>query len=441
VGRRARQALKLGRLTERLARHAAAYERQSEERAYGLARRVAETSLLEPLNAADSPEPMQLDLPRTRALLIINTKSGPHHDSVLYVREIVAMLARFNIRADVRVKLSKAQARKETRAAVKAEYPLVIAAGGDGTVEAIASGLIGSKTVLGVIPLGTYNNVASCLGIPRDLTEACALIAAGSPRAIDAGQITVQGKSPRIFFETCAIGLGAALTSVGQDADKGRWVKATRALPMLVSMPPTSTQIRLDGGSPRWANSLLVTVSNAPRAGAGLQLAPDARMDDGLLDVCVYDGLQQSDLATRFAQLRDGTIVDDPRVRCARAISVRVRSARPLPVTADSKLIGVTPARVVVRAGSVLALVGAGPGLAMPAPGTLSDVITDVADATPTANGVAAPPQPQLPQPIALNGATVLAGARVVALPVAAALLIRAVPPLLRELARRFDRR
>jgi hypothetical protein len=172
-----------------------------------------------------------------------------------------------------------------------------------------------------------------------------------------------------------------------------------------------------------------------------LLLAPDARMDDGLLDVCVYDGLQQSDLAARFAGLRDGTIVDDPRVRYARAISVRVRSARPLPVTADSKLIGVTPARVVVRAGSVLALVGAGPGLGLTTPSALSDVITDVADVTPAANGVVAPPRPQLPPPIALNGATILAGARVVALPVAAALLIRAVPPLLRELARRFDRR
>ena len=164
-------------------------------------------------------------------------------------------------------------------------------------------------------------------------------------------------------------------------------------------------------------------------------------MDDGLLDLCVYDGLQQADLVARFARLRDGTIVDDPRVRCTRAISVRVRAARPLPVTADSKLIGVTPARVVARAGAVLALVGAGPGLRLSSPDALRDVISDVAEVAPIMNGVDAAPPRQLPAPIALNGATVLSGARVVALPVAAAVLIRALPPLLRELARRVNRR
>src|SRR5207244_1392500 len=104
----------------------------------------------------------------------------------------------------------------------------------------------------------------------------------------------------RPFFETAAIGLGAALTSAGQNAEKGRWGKASRALPVVMGMPPTCTQIRLDGGKPHWMDTLLVTVSNAPRGGAGLQLAPEAHMDDGLLDICVYDRLQQPDLAARL---------------------------------------------------------------------------------------------------------------------------------------------
>src|SRR5258708_28326061 len=141
---------------------------------------------------------------RRRALLIISTRSGRRHDGVMRVREIVDLLATFDIRVDVCLKLSKSQARRDARVAAKSDYSLVIAAGGDGTVESVAAGLIGTDCVLGIIPLGTYNNVATCLGIPTGMPEACALIASGSPRAIDAGQVTVHdAANPRIFFETC----------------------------------------------------------------------------------------------------------------------------------------------------------------------------------------------------------------------------------------------
>src|SRR4029450_5811264 len=100
------------------------------------------------------------------------------------------MLAMFGIRADVRVKLRKSQARKEARAAAgQKRYDLIIAAGGDGTVEAVASGLIGTAATLGIIPLGTYNNIATCLGIPTDVENACALIAGGVSRNVDVGQV------------------------------------------------------------------------------------------------------------------------------------------------------------------------------------------------------------------------------------------------------------
>jgi YegS/Rv2252/BmrU family lipid kinase len=377
---------------------------------------------------------------RRRALLIINTKSGPRHDSVLRVREIVDMLARFDIRVDVRLKLSKSQARRDARAAAKSGYPLVIAAGGDGTVESVAAGLIGTDGVLGIIPLGTYNNVATCLGIPNGMPEACALIASGSPRAIDAGQVTVRGsEEARVFFETCAVGLGAVLTSVGQNAEKGRWQQASRALPGVVGMSPMCTQVRLDGGPPHWVDTLLVTVSNAPRGGAGLQVAPEACMDDGLLDVRIYDGLQQAELATRLVSLKAGNIIDDERVRYARALSVKIRSAQPLSVAADSKLIGTTPARIAIRAAAVLALVGPGAALRLPVPDEVGQRIAELAPVV--ENGVAEP----LPSEVALATTQrkhgVLAGARILALPIATALVLKALPPVARAIQRRLDRR
>lgn len=429
----ARRAAKLARSVNKLAKRTAVHDREEEARFFALARRTAQARLLAPLAEPPAPAPaVQADWPRRRALLIVNSKSGPKKDSLLRVGDMVTLLGAYNIRADVRVKLRKSQARREARGAAANGYPLVIAAGGDGTIEAVAAGLIGTQAALGIIALGTYNNVATCLGIPTDMAAACALIASGSPRAIDAGQVEVSDgkgrKKRRPFFETSAVGVGAALTSVGQDAEKGRWARATRALPIVMGMPPTSTQVRLDGGKPYWSETLLITVSNAPRGGAALQLAPDAHMDDGLLDVCVYDRLQQSDLASRVLALKNGGIGDDPSVRRARAISVAIRSARPLPVAADSKLVGVTPARFTILPGALLALVGPGPGLARPAPSLVADLSTEMGNAV--VDGALTPGPAELPpppQPARRPTGQTIGRAGLLALPIAAAIVFRAL--------------
>src|SRR5690348_17168366 len=167
-------------------------------------RRLLEAQALAPL-AADKPELVRTPLadlwPERRALLIINSKSGPGRDSLLRVREIVETLAGFGIRADVRIKLRKSEARKQARAAArKGVYDLVIAAGGDGTVESVASGLIHSTMPLGIIPLGTYNNIASSLHIPSDIRHACALLGVGVPVSMDAGLVHARYmKKPKTF--------------------------------------------------------------------------------------------------------------------------------------------------------------------------------------------------------------------------------------------------
>jgi diacylglycerol kinase (ATP) len=115
---------------------------------------------------------MNSRLAKRRALLVINSKSGPNRDSLLRIHELVDVLAEFQIRADVHVKLRKKEARDETReAAASGNYDLVIAAGGDGTVEAVARGLQETRVPLGIIPLGTFNKVATSLGIPSDVRK------------------------------------------------------------------------------------------------------------------------------------------------------------------------------------------------------------------------------------------------------------------------------
>jgi diacylglycerol kinase (ATP) len=311
------------------------------------------------------------------ALLIINSKSGPARDSLLRVRELVDLLAGHNIAADVRVKLHKSQARREARSAAKAGYPLVVAAGGDGTVAAVARGLVGTGTVLGIIPLGTYNNVATSLGIPTDAAQACALIAAAPVRAIDVGQVQARGmKRGRLFLELGAVGVAAPLAIAGLGFEKGRWDAVTKHLPHAVEMTPAVLGVSVDRQRPaRRVESLLAIVANTPRAGAGLMLAPQARLDDGLLDVRVYEEMSQPALAAHFLAIQTGTVGDDPRVRSSSGRKLVIRSSTPLPVVVDSKVVGSTPARFRVLAGRLLVIAGSGEGLARPAAQSLLSAI------------------------------------------------------------------
>ena len=351
----ARMSDALATATARLAGLVAATERKEEQRAGRLA------------DAGDGSAAVPAAR-RRRALLIINTKSGPDNDSISRVRDVVELLAGHGISVDVRVKLRKRQARAEARLAARSGVPLVIAAGGDGTIEAVAAGLVGSDAVLGIVPLGTYNNVAACLGLPFDVAEACALIGAGPVRRIDVGLVTARGrKRPRFFLELAAAGVTAALMPAGQDAKKGAWDEAAQVLPGAVGMRPTPALLRLDRQSAeRQAYTLLVEVANAPLMGPAFQVAPHARMDDALLDVAVYHDVTPAGLASRLVALKAGVEAADERIERSRVQRLELRTAAPLPVMADSKVIGTTPAVFEVLPGALRVIAGHGPGLVNP---------------------------------------------------------------------------
>jgi diacylglycerol kinase (ATP) len=432
--------VRMAKRVKRLARFAVRVEHAEDGKAREIVRVQAEARIRDMLQAdgqaATSPPP------RLPALLIINSKSGPNHDSLLRTRELVDLLAARGIAADVRVKLHKSQARREARAAARAGYPLVVAAGGDGTVASVARGLVGSKTVLGVIPLGTYNNVATSLGIPTDTAQACALIAAAPVRAVDVGEVQARGmKRPRAFLEVGAVGIAAPLVVAGQGFEKGRWDEVTKHLPRAVEMAPAVLGVRLDGQrSVHRAHSLLAIVANAPRAGAGLVVAPQAKVDDGLFDVRVYEEMPQPALVAHFLAIKTGTVGDDPRVRISNGRKLVIRSTTPLPVAVDSKVVGSTPARFRVRTGGLLVIAGHGDGLLHPAAQSLVSAIKDhsgspwsledVSQASDTALPTATPPPPS-------PGLALAKRSRPLGLALAAGAAIALVPALSRWIERR----
>ena len=236
------------------------------------------------------------------------------------------MLRAHGIQAEVYLKTSGKAVRQWVREAVDKNEALVIAVGGDGTIEDVALSLVGSRTALGIIPAGTMNNLARGLGIPLDIEQACALLGAGITRQIDVGCIRATDKAKRTYFlETAGLGLAIALPA-GQNIKKGRWRKLPADFRKMFDLSAAPTQIELDNGEKIETKVKLVTVSNAPLFGLNNLIAPDAKMDDGLFDLAVYDGLSDLELAEYFLSTANGQRVSNPNVRFYRTRRVHIRS-------------------------------------------------------------------------------------------------------------------
>ncbi|TMC24098.1 MAG: hypothetical protein E6J33_01575 [Chloroflexi bacterium] len=154
-----------------------------------------------------------------RTVLIINPASGvsllaeTHHDSGESTEEmILEELRTYGIEAEVWHTSLEDPGNGLAKKAADEHVDLVIAAGGDGTIDAVASGLVKLEPTLAIIPMGTMNNLAHSLGIPLPLEAACAIIAKGETRAIDVGII-----NEKTFIEVAGIGLEAALFPAAEE--------------------------------------------------------------------------------------------------------------------------------------------------------------------------------------------------------------------------------
>src|SRR5512147_474745 len=133
------------------------------------------------------------------AKLIANPGAGIPEESAKQLELATRYLQQHGIQVDVALAKPKEEATPLAKKAVKDGYDIVIAMGGDGTLEAVLRGMVGRKTPMGSIPTGTQNNIAKSLGIPLDMKEACELIASRHIRKLDVGRVKVK-KGKKLFF-------------------------------------------------------------------------------------------------------------------------------------------------------------------------------------------------------------------------------------------------
>ena len=305
--------------------------------------------------------------------LIVNPQAGRKgglSTNSATLDDVRAALAVYGIAPDVEETRGPGHATDLARAAALAGYDGVIAAGGDGTAREAAIGLLGSGVPLGVMPLGSFMNVARMLGIPRDPPGAAAVIAGGAVAALDVG------RAGQIYFlEAAGVGIDAALFRYTNQLDQGRWAALAHAVRVAVGYRPRRVVLQLDWWTVEM-DALMVTIANGPYCGASFSVAPGAVVDDHQFDVRVYGPMSKWSLLRRLLRSNPTSLATtahplDPtsragdvqtsegRVYSFKARDVRISAPRPLPGHADSLPIGNTPLRFSLMPGALSVFVPA----------------------------------------------------------------------------------
>jgi diacylglycerol kinase family enzyme len=203
---------------------------------------------------------------------------------------------------------------------------------------------MGSRTALGILPLGSVMNIPRMLGVPRDPEAAARVLADGHVRTIDVGQV-----GDHLFYEAGSVGLHAAATRELPKVDRGDYGALVRSVVAAVRYVPSQVRIELDGDRIIETTALLVAVANGPFMGPGLPVAPEASLEDGLFDVRVFLHDTKGEIARDLTTIATGHRPDESHTLTERARRVRITSPRPLPVRADSTDLGTTPVVFEIR--------------------------------------------------------------------------------------------
>jgi len=210
---------------------------------------------------------------------------------------------------------------------------------------------------LGIIASGTENDIARSLGIPEDLKEACALIASGHVRKLDLGQISTKENKKFYFLMVAAIGLTATLFPLIKEVPEGKLSGIKDAVATILKFDPKPTvSLTLDDESKIEVETMLVTIANTPLIGAKNLVAPDASMDDGLLDIAVYPNSSKSDLLAYFAETAHERSVPDGTIQRYRARKIKIKTSPKLDIAAEGIILGKGSASIKVLPGALRVL-------------------------------------------------------------------------------------
>jgi YegS/Rv2252/BmrU family lipid kinase len=253
---------------------------------------------------------------------------------------------------------------RATRAAI------VVAVGGDGTINEVANGIIGSGRTLGIIPSGSGNDLIKSLNIPVDLDAALQVILDGRTRMIDTGQVRCSGgvsggadelQEGRYFVNGLGIGFDAAVAARTKEIPylRGILLYMAAVFQTLGKYQAPEFAVHYDGGVRRFAG-LLIAIGNGRCAGGGFYLTPRAKPDDELFDICLVRSIPLLKILRLMPKVMRGAHEGDPDVEFVRTKHVSVDGSLPFFVHADGEIVGrnVSGVQVSLAGEKLLVLVG-----------------------------------------------------------------------------------
>jgi diacylglycerol kinase (ATP) len=285
--------------------------------------------------------------------IIINPISGGVRPEVARARAELAsaIVDRHGDPAEVFVTERSGHARELTRAALARGARLVMAWGGDGTINEVASTLAFGEVPLGIVPAGSGNGLARQLGISSTPSEAIRRAISAEPRAIDVGEV-----GDRMFINLAGIGFDAFIASRFNDGGgrRGFGAYARLSARALLSYVPENYAITTDSGAALRVRAVMITVANSPEFGNGAIIAPGALIDDGLLDLVVMEERSRLRTLTHLPKLFRGTVDRAAGCSIRKIARATIECDRPMMYHVDGEPVsGGTSLRIRIHPGAL----------------------------------------------------------------------------------------
>lgn len=276
-----------------------------------------------------------------RARLIYNPSSG-REEIKRRLPDILQRLEKGGIETSTHATSGEGDATRAAEEAVRRKFDLIIAAGGDGTVYEVINGMAGQeyRPPLGILPLGTTNDFARALGIPKHWAYACDVIVQQQTRIVDVGKA-----NDRYFINIAG---GGSLTELTYEVPSklktmiGQLAYYMKGLEKLPSFRPTEMIFRADGISIH-EEVMMFLIANSNSVGGFERLAPGARLDDGLFEVLVLKKCNLADFIWLVTLALRGEHLNDPRVLHFQARRLEVTSPGHVQLNLDGEYGGTLP--------------------------------------------------------------------------------------------------
>jgi YegS/Rv2252/BmrU family lipid kinase len=242
--------------------------------------------------------------------------------------------------------------------AVRAGAARLVVVGGDGTVHEVVNGVLdagaGTNVELAVLSRGTGTDFARSLGLPKKFDGAVRVALDGRLRTIDAGRAFFH-RGQAWFANFAGAGISGAIARDANASSKALGGKASfmvSTVKVFARWKSAGVEAAV-GGETRRGQMFEIVAMNGPYAAGGMKIAPEASMDDGLLDCVLFGDVTKLDFVTTFPKIYGGRHLAHPKIELVRGATVSVEADPPLPVVLDGEQPGTTPARFEIVPGAL----------------------------------------------------------------------------------------